>query len=50
MNKKVTLSLEEKTYEKFKKYCSENAIMLSKRIEMEMQKIMSGDGENAKKF
>jgi len=40
MQKKVTLSFDEKIYEKFKKFCSDNAIMLSKRLELEMQKIM----------
>ena len=38
--KKVTLSVESRIYDEFKKYCEDNAIMLSKRIEMEMQKIM----------
>ncbi|MEM4271810.1 MAG: hypothetical protein QXD13_01840 [Candidatus Pacearchaeota archaeon] len=42
--KKVTLSIDSKVYDNFKKYCEENAIMLSKRIEMDMKKIM---GEKA---
>jgi hypothetical protein len=33
-NKKVTLSLDSKTYDEFKDYCNENAIMLSKKIEL----------------
>jgi tRNA A37 threonylcarbamoyltransferase TsaD len=40
MQKKVTLSFDIKTYERFKKFCSDNAIMLSKKLELEMQKIM----------
>ncbi|MBI2004129.1 hypothetical protein HYS72_01560 [Candidatus Pacearchaeota archaeon] len=34
MNKKVTLSIDAKTYENFQKYCEENAVMLSKKIEI----------------
>ncbi len=34
MKKKVTLSLDDKVYNPFKKYCEENAIMLSKKIEL----------------
>ena len=34
MKKKVTLSIDSKIYEKFQKYCEENAIMLSKKIEL----------------
>jgi len=33
MQKKVTLSIDEEVYEKFQKFCEENDIMLSKRIE-----------------
>ncbi|MDD5191935.1 MAG: hypothetical protein PHH54_04530 [Candidatus Nanoarchaeia archaeon] len=40
MQKKVTLSFDNKIYEKFKKFCSDNAIMLSKKLELEMQRIM----------
>lgn len=40
MQKKVTLSFDDKIYEKFKKFCNENAIMLSKKLELEMLKIM----------
>jgi hypothetical protein len=43
MHKKVTLSLEEKVYEKFQKFCEDRAIMLSKRIENEMKRIMEED-------
>lgn len=40
MNKKVTLSFDDKIYEKFKKFCRDNAIMLSKRLEIEIERIM----------
>lgn len=43
MQKKVTLSLDDKVYSQFQKYCDENAIMLSKRIELAIKQIMSGD-------
>ena len=48
MHKKVTLSIEDKVYEKFKKFCEDNAIMLSKRLEIEMKKIM-GEKRNVEK-
>jgi len=38
MRKKVTLSLDFDTYKKFQKYCEENDIMLSKRVERIMKK------------
>ena len=37
---KVTLSINERVYSEFKKYCEDNAIMLSKKIELVMQDIM----------
>ncbi|HLC77750.1 MAG TPA: hypothetical protein VJH92_01360 [Candidatus Nanoarchaeia archaeon] len=40
MQKKVTLSFDKKVYENFRKFCSDNALMLSKRLELEMDKIM----------
>ncbi len=40
MQKKVTLSFDDKIYEKFKKFCRDNAIMLSRRLEIEMQRMM----------
>lgn len=33
MQKKVTLSLDDKTYKEFQEFCGKNDIMLSKRIE-----------------
>lgn len=38
--KKVTLSLDSKTYEEFRKYCDENAILLSKKIELWIKDFM----------
>ena len=40
MKKKVTLSIEDKVYDKFQKFCEERAIMLSKKLELQMEKIM----------
>lgn len=37
-NMKVTLSIDSSTYEDFQMYCKENAIMLSKKIELWMKK------------
>ena len=39
---KVTLSIDSETYASFKKYCEENAIMLSKKIELYMKKELEG--------
>ena len=38
--KKVTLSLDNQIYSEFQKYCEENAIMLSKKIELFMKDIL----------
>lgn len=40
MKKKVTLSIEDSVYKKFQKFCEENDVMLSKRIERLMNKEM----------
>lgn len=37
---KVTLSIDSDVYKAFQRYCEENAIMLSKIIEIDMKKIM----------
>jgi len=42
MKKKVTLSVDSKVYEKFQKYCEENAIMLSKKIELWIKDFLEG--------
>jgi hypothetical protein len=44
MRKKVTLSFDDKIYEKFKKFCNDNAIMLSRKLELEMERIMRKNG------
>jgi hypothetical protein len=48
MQKKVTLSLDSKVYEKFQKFCEENDIILSKRVERLITKEME-EKENDKK-
>jgi coproporphyrinogen III oxidase len=40
MKKKVTLNFDSKVYEKFKKFCDDNAIRLSRRMELEMLRIL----------
>ena len=42
-NQKVTLSIDKDVYKKFKKFCDENAIMLSKKVEIIMRKIMKDE-------
>ena len=37
---KVTLSIDNKVYSEFQKYCEKYAIMLSKRLEIEMDRII----------
>ncbi len=45
-NKKVTLSLKEEVYDKFKDHCNENAIMLSKKVEIFMKEFLEeNEGE-----
>ena len=39
-NVKVTLSFDDKVYKQFQKYCNENAIMLSKWLELRMIDMM----------
>ena len=40
VKKKVTLSLDSKVYSDFQKYCEENAIMLSKKIELLIKEVV----------
>jgi len=42
---KVTLSIDSEVYKKFKYYCEEHAILLSKKVELYMKKEM-GDGKS----
>ncbi len=41
MKKKVTLSIESSVYSDFQKYCEDNAIMLSKKIEIFMKEFLN---------
>jgi len=36
--KKVTLSIDEKIYDRYREYCEKNALMLSKKVELFMEK------------
>lgn len=47
MKKKVTLSIDPKIYSEFQKYCEENAIMLSKKIELWIKDFLE-EGKNKK--
>lgn len=48
MKKKVTLSLESKIYDEFQKYCNQNAIMLSRKIEIWIEEFMNSTGAKKK--
>ena len=37
VKKKVTLSIDDNLYKKFQEYCEENAIMISRKIEIWME-------------
>lgn len=39
--KKVTLSIDDKVYDKYKDYCEKNALMLSKKVELFMENELS---------
>jgi hypothetical protein len=45
VKKKVTLSIDDKTYIRFQKYCEENDIQLSKRVERLMLKEIDDGGK-----
>ena len=47
MKKKVTLSIDSRIYEEFQEYCEENAIMLSKKIELWIKDFL-GEGKKKK--
>jgi hypothetical protein len=38
--KKVTLSISSKVYDEFQEYCEENAIMISRKIEVWMEEFL----------
>jgi len=45
MKKKVTLSVDSNTYDQFQKFCEDNAIMLSKKIEIFMRDFLEESKE-----
>ena len=45
-NKKVTLSIDPEIYDSFQTYCEENAILLSKKVELFMKKILEGNKDD----
>jgi len=47
MQKKVTLSLDDELYANFQKYCEDNEVMLSKRVERLIREHMD-DNSTAK--
>lgn len=47
-NKKVTLSLDSKVYDEFRKYCDKNAIMLSRKIEIWIEEFLKKSGKEVK--
>lgn len=47
-NVKVTLSINRRVYTEFQKFCQENAIMLSRKLEIEMLEIMKQEKEGRK--
>lgn len=49
MQKKVTLSLDDKTYKEFQKFCEDNDLMLSKRIERLIKKHLDENKEKGDK-
>ena len=54
MKKNVTLSIDSKIYDEFHKYCEENAIVVSKKIEIWINDFLNNeknkkkDGKNEK--
>ncbi len=45
-NIKVTLSVDEKIYEKFKRYCEKRGLIISKQVELFMKRMVGeNDGE-----
>ena len=44
-NKRVTLSVDAKIYEEYKKYCEEKGIILSKQFELFMKKQLNDKRE-----
>ena len=49
MQRKVTLSIDDRVYRLFKDVCEKNAIMLSKKIELFMKEFYEKSAEESKK-
>ena len=45
--KTVSLSIDEEVYEKYRKYCEERGIILSKQVELFMQKELEKNGKES---
>ena len=45
--KKVTLSIDEKTYDRYKDHCEKNALMLSKKVELFMEEELKNKNKKA---
>ena len=43
MKKKVTISVDSKTYSDYQKYCEEHAFILSKKLELGMKKELENE-------
>jgi len=49
MQKKITLSIDSKVYDEFQKFCEENDIIISKRVERLMNKEIDENRRGRKK-
>lgn len=49
MQKRITLSVDTKVYSEFQKFCEENDIIISKRVERLMSKEIKENKEGIKK-
>jgi len=47
--KKVTLSMDDSVYDSYRDYCEENAILLSKKIELFMKQELENNSETQAK-
>jgi len=48
VKKKVTLSIDSDVYSDFQKFCEDNALMLSRKVELIMKDIMDDKKEDKK--
>lgn len=44
-NKNVTLSVDSETYDRYSEYCKKNGLVISKRVEIFMQKDLKENGD-----